>query len=293
MAASLVPTVVAAAPVLAGSRSRSIPREQVPPSRRAPPSPKKLPRSASTAATSPTPPRKASTRRFSSATLAKALTPAASRARSLLSAASDGTAGNDDSRTPSMSSDGRYVAFSSAATNLIPHRQAHRHRPPSSATTTRHARSISATRASAPANSCLHSVYATRLHRSDGRTRRHGGHPALGQRLRTLRRVPRGDAEPRNFAPPRNRAHRRNPPPSITPTAATARSSSATRASAQHSCTPKTTRISLQPGDNLHHRRKTRRSRSERQLRARRRPGSPPPPLPSSPTPSPSTIASS
>jgi hypothetical protein len=36
----------------------------------------------------------------------------------LLSAASDGTAGNDDSRNPSMSSDGRYVAFSSAATNL-------------------------------------------------------------------------------------------------------------------------------------------------------------------------------
>jgi hypothetical protein len=37
----------------------------------------------------------------------------------LLSAASDGTAGNDDSRSPSISSDGRYVAFSSAATNLV------------------------------------------------------------------------------------------------------------------------------------------------------------------------------
>jgi hypothetical protein len=36
----------------------------------------------------------------------------------LLSAAADGTAGNDDSRTPSMSSDGRFVAFSSAATNI-------------------------------------------------------------------------------------------------------------------------------------------------------------------------------
>jgi hypothetical protein len=36
----------------------------------------------------------------------------------LLSAAADGTAANDDSHTPSMSSDGRYVAFSSAATNL-------------------------------------------------------------------------------------------------------------------------------------------------------------------------------
>lgn len=37
----------------------------------------------------------------------------------LLSAASDGTAGNADSNTPSMSTDGRFVAFSSAATNLV------------------------------------------------------------------------------------------------------------------------------------------------------------------------------
>lgn len=36
----------------------------------------------------------------------------------LLSAASDGTVGNGDSRSPSMSADGRYIAFSSAATNL-------------------------------------------------------------------------------------------------------------------------------------------------------------------------------
>jgi hypothetical protein len=36
----------------------------------------------------------------------------------LLSAATDGSPGNDDSRAPSMSSDGRYVAFSSAATNI-------------------------------------------------------------------------------------------------------------------------------------------------------------------------------
>jgi hypothetical protein len=33
--------------------------------------------------------------------------------------ASDGTAASGDSHTPSMSSDGRYVAFSSAATNLL------------------------------------------------------------------------------------------------------------------------------------------------------------------------------
>jgi hypothetical protein len=37
----------------------------------------------------------------------------------LLSAAADGTPANDESHAPSMSSDGRYVAFSSAATNLL------------------------------------------------------------------------------------------------------------------------------------------------------------------------------
>jgi len=37
----------------------------------------------------------------------------------LLSASADGTPANDESHTPSMNSDGRYVAFSSAATNLV------------------------------------------------------------------------------------------------------------------------------------------------------------------------------
>jgi hypothetical protein len=37
----------------------------------------------------------------------------------LLSVTADGTAANDESHAPSMSSDGRYVAFSSAATNLV------------------------------------------------------------------------------------------------------------------------------------------------------------------------------
>jgi WD40-like Beta Propeller Repeat len=39
---------------------------------------------------------------------------------SLLSASNDGTQGNADSNTPSVSADGRFVAFSSAATNLVP-----------------------------------------------------------------------------------------------------------------------------------------------------------------------------
>jgi hypothetical protein len=37
----------------------------------------------------------------------------------LLSVAADGTAGNADSNTPAISTDGRFVAFSSAATNLV------------------------------------------------------------------------------------------------------------------------------------------------------------------------------
>ena len=37
----------------------------------------------------------------------------------LLSATADGSAANEESHTPSISSDGRYVAFSSAATNLL------------------------------------------------------------------------------------------------------------------------------------------------------------------------------
>ena len=45
----------------------------------------------------------------------------ACQARTLLvSSAMDGVAGNDDSRSPSMSADGRQVAFTSAATNLLP-----------------------------------------------------------------------------------------------------------------------------------------------------------------------------
>src|SRR5579864_1412047 len=38
----------------------------------------------------------------------------------LLSVTTEGDAANDDSRSPSISADGRYVAFSSAATNLLP-----------------------------------------------------------------------------------------------------------------------------------------------------------------------------
>lgn len=41
------------------------------------------------------------------------------QSKTLVSAAADGTPGNGDSHSPSMSSDGRYIAFSSVATNLL------------------------------------------------------------------------------------------------------------------------------------------------------------------------------
>ena len=93
MAALQVHRVAAVGPALAGFLSRSLRREQVQPPRRAPTSPKKRPRSAWTAATSPTPRRKASTRRSSFATPAKAPPLAASRARRFFPPAADGTAG--------------------------------------------------------------------------------------------------------------------------------------------------------------------------------------------------------
>ena len=37
-----------------------------------------------------------------------------------VSVASDGTQGNGDSTAPSISADGRYVAFQSVASNLVP-----------------------------------------------------------------------------------------------------------------------------------------------------------------------------
>ncbi|HXM93341.1 MAG TPA: IPT/TIG domain-containing protein [Candidatus Dormibacteraeota bacterium] len=46
-------------------------------------------------------------------------TSACKRSKTLISAAVDETPGNGDSHSPSMSSDGRYIAFSSVATNLL------------------------------------------------------------------------------------------------------------------------------------------------------------------------------
>ena len=109
----------------------------------------------------------------------------------LLSAASDGTVGNDDSRSPSMSADGRYIAFSSAATNLASAKRIlfdNDRRPPN----------LSARHLRRRQNAMLaHS--ATHLHRPVGRARRHRRYPALGQFLRPLRRVPRGYAKPLRF----------------------------------------------------------------------------------------------
>src|SRR5262249_36067540 len=45
--------------------------------------------------------------------------PACQPRTQLVSASSDGAAADDDSRSPSMSADGRYIAFSSGASNLV------------------------------------------------------------------------------------------------------------------------------------------------------------------------------
>ena len=148
----------------------------------------------------------------------------------LLSAASDGTVGNADSRSPSMSSDGRYIAFSSAATNLAiaSATSARRHAPNLFA---RHLLRRHSTRARPSTQ-----LVSTDPHR---RARRHRRHPAIRQRLRPLHRVPRGDAKPRNSQPKSARAAKSAAAARIHSTAASARSSSATPASAPQSARQK------------------------------------------------------
>jgi hypothetical protein len=149
----------------------------------------------------------------------------------LLSAASDGTAGNDDSRSPSMSSDGRYIAFSSAATNLL-----------SGAGTGRQVY-LRDTCFGAGSGSC---APATRLVSTD----------ANGALVGTESILPSVSASGRFVAFL-----------SVTPSHATGQASAQTKASAAGTnsgyrqvfvrdtclgatdCAPKTTRISLQPGD--------------------------------------------
>jgi hypothetical protein len=149
----------------------------------------------------------------------------------LLSAASDGSAGNDDSRSPSLSSDGRYVAFSSAATNLV-----------TGASTGRQVY-LRDTCFGAGSGSCAPS---TRLISTD----------ANGALVGTESILPSVSASGRFVAFL-----------SVTPSHAAGQTSAQTKASAAGTnsgyrqvfvrdtclgtadCTPKTTRISLQPGD--------------------------------------------
>jgi WD40-like Beta Propeller Repeat len=149
----------------------------------------------------------------------------------LLSVSAEGAAGNNESRSPSMSADGRYVAFSSAATNLV------------SGSPTGHQIYLRDTCAGAQASSCTPS---TQLVSSD----------ANGALVGTESILPSVSASGRFVAfvavTPSNAA--------ANSMAQTKPASSATNSGYRQifirdtcvgatSCTPKTTRISMQPGD--------------------------------------------
>jgi hypothetical protein len=160
----------------------------------------------------------------------------------LLSAASDGTVGNNDSRSPSMSSDGRYIAFSSAATNLAI-------ASTSSASTTGRQIYLRDTCTGAQSQ-CSPS---TQLISTD----------PTGQLVGTEGILPSVSASGRFIAflavTPSHTTSQSGPTTAAKSTAATSSSSTSNSGFRQvfvrdtcigaTSCTPTTTRISLQPGD--------------------------------------------
>jgi hypothetical protein len=172
----------------------------------------------------------------------------------LLSAASDGTAGNDDSRTPSMSSDGRYIAFSSAATNLVSasaSASSSARAVASGATTTPGTRQIYLrdTCVGAPANSsCTPSTQLVSTDPTGALVGTEGILPSIsasGRFIAFLAVMP---------------SHANS---TVSKSSAQVKSSGGSSANSGYrqvfvrdtciganSCTPKTTRISMQPGDN-------------------------------------------
>jgi hypothetical protein len=159
----------------------------------------------------------------------------------LLSAASDGTVGNDDSRSPSMSADGRYIAFSSAATNLAS--------PSASSSTTTTGRQIYLRDTCAGAKTqCSPTVQLISTDPSGALVGTEGILPSVsssGRFVAFLAVTPSHSAS----------ASASNP---VTKSAASTTSTSNSgfrqvfvrdTCIGASSCTPKTTRISLQPGD--------------------------------------------
>jgi WD40-like Beta Propeller Repeat len=165
----------------------------------------------------------------------------------LLSAASDGTVGNADSRSPSMSSDGRYIAFSSAATNL--------------AIATSSATSSSST-SSSGRQIYLHDTCAGAQSQCSPSTQLVSTDPT-GQLVGTEGILPSVSASGRFIAflavTPSHASSQSGSTAAAKSAAATTSSSTANSGFRQvfirdtclgaSSCTPKTTRISLQPGD--------------------------------------------
>jgi hypothetical protein len=160
----------------------------------------------------------------------------------LLSAASDATVGNGDSRSPSMSADGRYIAFSSAATNLA---------IATSSSTSSTGRQIYLRDTCAGAQSQCSA--STQLVSTD----------PTGQLVGTEGILPSVSASGRFIAflavTPSHATSQSGSTAAAKSAAATSSSSTANSGFRQvfvrdtclgaSSCTPKTTRISLQPGD--------------------------------------------
>jgi len=148
-----------------------------------------------------------------------------------VSVANDGTAGNDASHSPVISADGRYVAFSSAATNLL------------SGTPAGRQIYLRDTCAGAPA-SCK---AATSLISTDSEGKLNGTEGILPSISSTGRYVAFVAVTPSHDAPA---------PKAQTAAPSTAAPNSGLRqvflrdtCLSTANCTPKTTRISLQPGD--------------------------------------------
>lgn len=150
----------------------------------------------------------------------------------ILSVAADGTAANDESHAPSISSDGRYVAFSSVATNLV------ENAPPGRQVYLRDT-------CAGAADSCKP---ATQLISFDDRGALVGTENILPSVSSSGRFVAFLSITP---------SHSSNQIPAPSGAAAIGNNSGYRQVFIRdtclgaHNCTPKTTRISLQPGDGL------------------------------------------
>jgi hypothetical protein len=149
----------------------------------------------------------------------------------LLSVAADGTAGNDDSRSPSMSADGRYVAFSSAAANLL-----------ADAPTGRQVY-LRDTCIGAAASSCAPSTQLVSTDPQGALTGTEALLPSVSASGRFVAFVAATPSHAANDAWPQTKSA------ASTPNSGYRQVFVRDTCLGASSCTPKTTRISMQPGD--------------------------------------------